>query len=141
MQEKTTLIECLSNDVEIALSQIESGCLTTILCDKNVIIIKENNFSFFDKIQNIDISFEHIDRPEFPTIAMHLKIRTKDNLKLKYEYFFLTEAEDEINYLNQIVNNESIYVLFSSNDCYTQRYEKINKNMIDTLSSILLRID
>ena len=141
MQEKSTLIENLNNDLEIALSQIESGCLTTIIDDKNLIIIKENNINFFDKIQKIDLSFEHIDRPEFPTIAMHLKVKTDDNLRLKYEYFFLTEAEDEINYLNQIVKNESIYILFTSNENYTQRYEKINDKEIDKLSSVLLRLN
>lgn len=141
MQEKSTLIEHLNNDLEIALSQIESGCLTTITDDKNLIIIKENNINFFDKIQRIDISFEHIERPEFPTIAMRLKVNTSDNLNLRYEYFFLTEAEEEINFLDQIVRKESIYILFTSNENYTQRYEKINNKEVDKLSSVLSRLN
>ncbi len=141
LQKISTSLTDIDVDLEIALSQIESGCMTTIISDTNILIVKEKSISFFEEIDKIDISFEHIERPEFPTIALRLKIKTTNNLNLRYEYFFLTESKDEIHFLNLLVKNESIRILFVSNEIKTERDEKINIDQINNLSSILLKLD
>lgn len=141
LQKNDSTVPGINNDIEIALSQLESGCITTVISEKNVLIIKENKMNFFNEIDKIDFEFEHIERPEFPTIAMRIKIQTIKNIRLRYEYFFLTDSQDEINFISLLVKNESIKIYFVSKDYITYKVEKIPKTQTNKLASILLRLN
>ena len=108
--------ETIFNDpeLEISLSQIKIGCIPYIFNNENFLIFRDNE----DKINalvdynNIDIKFELIERPEFPTVSSSLFINTHKNLNIKYEYFFLTESEVELNFLKRLIQNKKLNLFF-----------------------------
>lgn len=131
----------IGNDLEIALSQIESGCIASIIDNRNILFVKEDKVSFFNEIDKLDIQFEHIERPEFPTVAIRIKIKTIKGLNLRYEYFSLTESQDEIDFLKLLKKNESLQLYFVSESSTVYRNEIIGPKELQNLNFILTKLN
>ena len=68
-------------DMEISLSMIESGCLFVSLNQMATLIIISTREKILqlNNINKITFNFELIERPEFPSVGMHIDINTVSN--------------------------------------------------------------
>ncbi len=111
-----TVYEVLSKDSELvmALSQIHRGCLPHATDDLCAMIFKEEEAKAgaLENVTNISTRFFTVEKEEFPSVAMEVRITTDKNLKLKYEYFFLTESYEEIFFLKTLSKLRTFSLLF-----------------------------
>lgn len=101
-------------DTEISLSLIESGCIFVSLNNKAALIIKSSldEIKLLKNINRITLNFELIERPEFPSLGMHIEINTVSNTLFKFEYFFSTESMEEIDLLKKLKDQNHFDILF-----------------------------
>ncbi len=104
----------LPPDTEISLSLIESGCIFVSLNNKAALIIKSSldEIKLLKNINRITLNFELIERPEFPSLGMHIEINTVSNASFKFEYFFNTESMEEIDLLKKLKDQNHFDILF-----------------------------
>jgi len=103
-----------SNDLQIELSLINSGLIVTE-ADNSVIFIIKDSPEMIEGLGNLKsllLKFTPIDKPEFPTINAKLKLKTEKNLSVKYDYFFNSESEYELNLLQSILNQNQIKLYY-----------------------------
>ena len=102
-----TAYETLEQDAElqIALSQILYGCVPHATEEKCLMIFKESpeKIATLADIRKISTRFFAVEKEEFPSISMEIRITTGKDLRLKYEYFFLTESPEETFFLSTLV--------------------------------------
>ena len=113
---KTEKISQLPNELDIELSLIDSGMVITEINGEIIIVLKdsESMISALKNTVSAKIDFTYIDRPEFPSVNLDLRLNTEKDLSIKYSYFFNTEAEYELNLLANILNQKEVYLcLFS----------------------------
>jgi len=93
-------------DTEISLSMIESGCIFIFLNEMAALIIKNSpdEINVLKNINRITFNFELIERPEFPSLGMHIEINTASNNSFNFDYFFNTESHQEIELLKKLKN-------------------------------------
>lgn len=131
-------------ELEISLSQIKVGCIPYVFGNENFLLFKEEtiNLDVLAQYNTIKIDFDHIERPEFPTISASIKINTSRNLNIKYEYFFLTESEIELNYLKLLIGNRVMKIYFIEDEKIRCKADVvISDNEINKLSDILNRLN
>lgn len=94
----------LPMDTEISLSMIESGCMFISLNQMATLIIicSSEATSHLNNINRITLDFELIERPEFPSVGLHIILNTVSNIEYQFDYFFNTESPEEINLLNKL---------------------------------------
>ncbi len=94
----------LPSDIEIALSMIESGCIFVPLDQKAALIIVSNSDDIrnLKNINNVTMSFELIERPEFPSLGMHIEANTASNTTYNFDYFFNTDSPGELDLLKKL---------------------------------------
>ena len=95
-----------SNDLQLELSLISSGLIVTEVENSVIFIIKDSNAMVrgISNIRSLLLNFTSIPRPEFPTVNAELKLKSEKGLSVKYDYFFNSESEYELNLLNTILN-------------------------------------
>lgn len=103
----------LSNDTDITLSQIESGCLFIHDGDKTLMVIKspQDVMNELKGLKGFSIRAELIERPEFPTVAAYFFIHTAGGHSHKFEYYFNIEASDELELLQKLSAQDSLEIL------------------------------
>ena len=101
-------------DTEISLSLIESGCIFVSINDKAALIIKSTleEIKLLKNINRLTFNFELIEKPEFPSLGMHIDINTASNSSFKFEYFFNTESMEEIELLKKLKDQNHFDILF-----------------------------
>ena len=126
-------------ELEISLSQIEVGCIPYVFQNENFLLFKDKKekINILKEFNSINIRFENIERPEFPTISASVFINTKKNINIKYEYFFLTESEIELNYLKLLNQNRQINVYFINDFIESKALVKITEDETAKLNAIL----
>lgn len=101
-----TIYDTLEQDAElqIALSQILYGCVPHATEQGCLMIFKESpeKIAALCDIRKISTRFFEVEKEEFPSVAMEIRITTGRNLRLKYEYFFLTESSEETFFLSTL---------------------------------------
>ncbi|MGI9554087.1 MAG: hypothetical protein ACR2NC_04110 [Thermodesulfobacteriota bacterium] len=104
----------LSNDLQIELSLINSGLIITEADGSVIFIIKDSTemINSLSGLKSLSINFTSIDRPEFPTINTVLKLKTDRDLSVKYDYFFNSDSEYELNLLQTLLNQNDIKICF-----------------------------
>jgi len=117
-------------DTEISLSMIESGCLFVSLNETATLIIKSSSdqIRLLNNINGIALSFELIERPEFPSLGMHLEINTVSNNKFNFDYFFNTESPEEIALLNRLRHQDSFDVLLFDCEVVSSKQFELGTN-------------
>ena len=100
-------------DTEISLSMIESGCIFVLLDQKAVLIIKSTSEKIkeLNNINGISLNFELIERPEFPSVGMHLTIKTVSNNEFNFDYFFNTDSHQELDLLQKLKQQDHFDML------------------------------
>ena len=91
-------------DTEISLSMIDSGCVFVSLNDlaSLIVVCSQDDINALKNINLITINFELIERPEFPSLGMHIEINTAANKQFRFDYFFNTESPTELDLLNKL---------------------------------------
>ena len=101
-----TAYDTLEQDTElqIALSQILYGCVPHATDEVCLMIFKEKpeKIAAIAGTRKISTRFFTVEKEEFPSVAMEIRITTGKNLRLKYEYFFLTESSEETFFLHTL---------------------------------------
>ena len=101
-----TAYDTLERDAElqIALSQILYGCVPHATDEVCLMIFKEKpeKVAAIADTQKVSTRFFTVEKEEFPSIAMEIRIKTGRELGLKYEYFFLTESSEETFFLSTL---------------------------------------
>ncbi|TDI88778.1 MAG: hypothetical protein E2O72_07710 [Candidatus Dadabacteria bacterium] len=129
----------LPPDTEISLSLIESGCIFVSLNKKAALIIKSSldEIKLLKNINRITLNFELIERPEFPSLGMHLEINTVSNASFKFEYFFSTESMEEIDLLNKLKDQNYFDILFFNTQIEYSKTIELTEEEKSELNSLI----
>ncbi len=111
-----TTYDALERDAElqIALSQILYGCVPHATEQECLMIFKESpeKIAALADIRKISTRFFTVEKEEFPSVAMEIRMTTGRDLRLKYEYFFLTESSEETFFLSTLVKLGKYSLIF-----------------------------
>ena len=131
----------LPSDTEISLSLIESGCIFVSLNEEAVLIIKSSTeeIKLLNNINRLTFNLELIERPEFPSLAMHIEINTVSNTSFKFEYFFNTESMEEIDLLKKLKNQDHFDILFFDTQIQHSKTVELNKEDKSELDSLIYK--
>lgn len=101
-------------DTEISLSMIESGSIFISLDQMAALIIKgsPDEIDALKNINRITFNFELIERPEFPSLGMHIEINTASNNSFNFDYFFNTESEGDSMLLKKLKDQNHFDIHF-----------------------------
>ena len=125
-------------DTEISLSMIESGCIFVSLDQKAALIIKSSGEKIkeLNNINGISFNFELIERPEFPSVGMHLTIKTVSNNEFNFDYFFNTDSPQELELLEKLKKQDHFdMLLFDTEVVHSKRIDfgKNDKLELDSM--------
>ncbi len=128
-------------DTEISLSLIESGCIFVSLNNKAALIIKSSldEIKLLKNINRITLNFELIERPEFPSLGMHIEINTVSNASFKFEYFFNTESMEEIDLLKKLKDQNHFDILFFNTQIEYSKTIELTKEEKSELNSLIIK--
>ena len=131
----------LPPDTEISLSLIESGCIFVSLNNKAALIIKSSldEIKLLKNINRITSNFELIERPEFPSLGMHIEINTVSNTLFKFEYFFSTESMEEIDLLKKLKDQNHFDILFFNTQIEYSKTIELTKEEKSELNSLIIK--
>ena len=131
----------LPPDTEISLSLIESGCIFVSLNNKAALIIKSSldEIKLLKNINRITLNFELIERPEFPSLGMHIEINTVSNTLFKFEYFFSTESMEEIDLLKKLKDQNHLDILFFNTQIEYSKTIELTKEEKSELNSLIIK--
>jgi hypothetical protein len=131
----------LPPDTEISLSLIESGCIFVSLNNKAALIIKSSldEIKLLKNINRITLNFELIERPEFPSLGMHIEINTVSNTLFKFEYFFSTESMEEIDLLKKLKDQNHFDILFFNTQIEYSKTIELTKEEKSELNSLIIK--
>lgn len=111
-----TTYDTLEQDAElqIALSQILYGCVPHATAEECLMIFKESpeKVAALADIRKVSTRFFTVEKEEFPSVAMEIRIATGKDLRLKYEYFFLIESSEETFFLSTLVKLRKYSLIF-----------------------------
>lgn len=104
----------VSNELNLALSLIDSGCILFEEADKAVFLIKDSEtiIDTFSELKSLRLDTKAIIRPEFPTILVEIMLRNKKNVSFKYDYFLSTESEEELILIEKLNNQIQVELFF-----------------------------
>lgn len=129
-------------DTEISLSMIESGCLFVSLDQKALLIIisSQEAITQLKNINRITLDFELIERPEFPSLGLHIDINTASNNAFKFEYFFNTESPEEVNLLYKLRDQDHFDMLLYNDRVLHSKKIELTKDDKLKLNSLIDKV-
>lgn len=136
--------DTLEQDIElqIALSQILYGCVPHATDEGCVMIFKDKPEKIVALVETKEIStrFSTVEKEEFPSVAIDIEITTGRNLKLKYEYFFLTESSEETFFLATLAKSGVYSLLFLCDEMRHAVTVEMDKDEMEPLNGIISSI-
>ncbi len=140
-----TIYKLLEQDMElqIALSQISSGCVPHATDDECLMIFKEEPDRITSVVDTKKIStrFFAVEKEEFPSVAMEIRITTSGGLGLKYEYFFLTESSEETFFLATLEKLGVYSIIFLCDDTRHAVTVAMTRTEMDSLKALVCGTD
>lgn len=126
-------------DTELTLSVIESGCLFVSLNGDCSLIIKYEAGGMEEKIalSGVSMGAELIERPEFPTIRIHIGLDSANGGKQNYEYFFNIESRDEISLIRKLTSQNTLPILLYSAQTDDYKRVRLDKNIREHLKKLI----
>jgi len=118
---------------------IESGCFFISLNQMATLIIKSSReeINLLNNINGITFNFELIERPEFPSLGMHIEINTVSNRSFEFDYFFNTESHEEIELLKKLKHqNHFDILLYDTEILYSKKIDLSKDDKIELNSLI-----
>jgi hypothetical protein len=139
-----TAYDTLEQDTElqIALSQILYGCVPHATDEVCLMIFKENpeKIAAIADTRKISTRFFTVEKEEFPSVAIEIRITTGRDLRLKYEYFFLTESSEETFFLSTLAKLGEYCLIFLCDEAHhavtVQMTEAEAESLNEAVSSI-----
>lgn len=132
----------LPSDTEIALSMIESGCIFVPLHQKAALIIISDSEDIMNlkNINNVTMSFELIERPEFPSLGMHIEATTVSNKSYNFDYFFNTDSPGELELLSKLREQKDFDILFYDNEIVHSKKIEFSEKDKSELRSLIDKV-
>lgn len=129
-------------DTEISLSMIESGCLFISLDQKATLIIIStlDAITQLNNINRITMDFELIERPEFPSLGLHIDINTVSNNAFKFDYFFNTESPEEVGLLHKLKDQDHFDMLLYNDQVLHSKKIELTKDDKLKLNSLIDKV-
>ena len=139
-----TAYDTLEQDAElqIALSQILYGCVPHATDEICLMIFKEKpeKVATIADTRKISTRFFTVEKEEFPSTSMEIRIKTGRGLRFKYEYFFLTESSEETFFLSILAKLGEYSLVFLCDEIHhavtVQMTEAEMEPLNETVSSI-----
>ena len=139
-----TAYDALEQDMElqIALSQILYGCVPHATDEECLMIFKEKpeKITAIADTRKISTRFFAVEKEEFPSVAMEIRITTGKDLRLKYEYFFLTESSEEAFFLAALAKQGKYSLIFLCNETRHAVTAEMTETEMEPLSEIVSSI-
>ncbi len=139
-----TAYDTLERDMElqIALSQILYGCVPHATDEECLMIFKEKpeKITAIADTRKISTRFFAVEKEEFPSVAMEIRITTGKDLRLKYEYFFLTESFEELLFLTTLTKSGKYFLIFLCDEARHALTAEITEAEMEALSEIVSSI-
>lgn len=129
----------VGKETGITLSMMESGCIFVDIEARAALIIKCTG-SDMDSIKKSDIislRFEHIDRPEFPSVAVSIDIDAPSGPNFRFEYFFSLESEEEKNLLGKLRDQDFFDILYYDSNIEQVRRAALSPEQKKELAGVL----
>lgn len=129
-------------ELQIALSQILYGCVPHATDEECLMIFKEKpeKIAAIADTRKISTRFFAVEKEEFPSVAMEIRITTGKDLRLKYEYFFLTESSEETFFLATLAKLEKYCLIFLCDEARHALTAEITEAEMEPLSEIVSSI-
>lgn len=104
----------VGKETGLTLSMMESGCIFVNIEERAALIIKctGSDMSSIKESDGISLRFEHIDRPEFPSVAVSIEIDAAAGPNFRFEYFFSLESEEEKALLAKLRDQDFFDILY-----------------------------
>ncbi|MCI0454211.1 MAG: hypothetical protein L0Y68_04350 [Candidatus Dadabacteria bacterium] len=121
----------LPDEIMMALSFIESGCLAVSLNNKTVFVFKglSNELESLKKTKSLQFGLDCIKRPEFPSVRIYFDFRDKSNKPYLFDYFFNMESDEEMKLLKKFEEQDYFDILFfDSRIVYSRRIQLTKKD-------------
>ena len=139
-----TAYDTLERDMElqIALSQILYGCVPHATDEECLMIFKEKpeKIAAIADTRKISTRFFAVEKEEFPSVAMEIRITTGKDLRLKYEYFFLTESSEEALFLTTLTKSGKYFLIFLCEEARHALAAEITEAEMEPLREIVSSI-
>lgn len=131
----------LAEDPELAmeLERIESGCVPHLAGDRCLMILKESaeKTAFLRGAREVSAGFFLVEKREFPSVSMDLRIKTGAGLNLRYEHFFLTESPEETSFLAALGRTGEFFLVFPRSGGETEIGVELEERERKSLESVL----
>ena len=103
-----------NRELAMELERIESGCVPHLEGGECLIVFKESEekAAFLRDAREVSTGFFLVEKREFPSVSMDIRIRTGSGLNLRYEHFFLTESPEETSFLAELGRRGAFFLLF-----------------------------
>ncbi|MCY4261831.1 MAG: hypothetical protein OXC97_00700 [Candidatus Dadabacteria bacterium] len=135
----------LERDIELqlALSHILYGCVPHATEKNCLIIFKERSETVATIADTKEVStrFFTVEKEEFTSVAMEIKIRTSRDLKMKYEYFFLTDSSEEAFFLATLARLGTFSLIFLCDDAHHSITAQMTESELEPLEKIVSGAD
>ena len=108
----------LSPELKTSLSFIESGCLATRINNNTCFVFKgtRDEINFLKQSEHVNLGFECIKRPEFPSVRMYFELRDRDDKAQSFDYLFGIESDEDMELLRSLKGQDYFDILFSDSD-------------------------
>ena len=80
---------------------------------------------------------ELIDRPEFPTIKIHIGLDAVNGAEQNYEYFFNIESRDEISLIDKLTSQNTLPIVLYSAQIDGYKRIRLGKNIKEHLKKLI----
>ena len=91
-------------------------------------------------IRKISTRFFAVEKEEFPSVAMEIRITTSRDLRLKYEYFFLTESSEETLFLSTLERLGKYSLIFLCDETHHAVTVQMTKTEMEPLNEAVSSI-
>ena len=91
-------------------------------------------------IRKISTRFFTVEKEEFPSVAMEIRITTGKDLRLKYEYFFLIESSEETFFLSTLVKLRKYSLIFLCDETHQSVTAEMDEAEMEPLNEAVSSI-
>ena len=134
----------LGEDPELAmeLDRIESGCVPHRAGGECLMIFKESEekIAFLRGAREMSTGFFFVEKQEFPSVSMDMRIKTESGLNIRYEHFFLIESPEESSFLAKLRERGAFFLLFPRAGGEIEIGVELSDRERESLGSVLERI-
>ncbi|HSE84559.1 MAG TPA: hypothetical protein VLB01_08435 [Thermodesulfobacteriota bacterium] len=108
----------LSPELKTSLAFIESGCLAIWIDSNAGFVFKgtRNEINSLKQYEHVNLGFECIKRPEFPSVRMYFELMNRDNKAQSFDYLFGIESDEDMELLRSLKGQGYFDILFSDSD-------------------------